>query len=248
VTGAGEQPAVSGASTLDVTPVPPRSRAFARFLADHGVPPRGVVHVGAHFGEELETYLAYGFERILYVEANPAVFARLAQHVAFWNQWLEVVEERFGLARRPRITAVNCAAAERGGHAALHVAEQDPLSSILVPIDPSIRLRGHVEVEQRTVDDLVAAAGWPLSSISMLSVDAQGAEHLVLEGAAGLLRHIDLAIIEVNYRLRYEGGETVEQLDHRMEAAGFRQVLLTRPWPDYPAGDAVYRRVTATPR
>jgi len=69
----------------------------------------------------------------------------------------------------------------------------------------------------------------------------------VLEGAAGLLRHIDLAIIEVNYRLRYEGGETVEQLDRRMEAAGFRQVLLTRPWPEYPAGDAVYRRVTTTP-
>jgi len=247
VTGAAEPPDVTGASTLDVTPVPPRAPAFARFLADHRVSRRGVVHVGAHYGEELETYLACGFERILYVEANPAVFARLARHIAFWNQWLEVLAERFSLARRPQIAAVNCAAADRGGHAALHVAEQDPLSSILVPTDPSIRVRGHVEVEQRTVDDLVAAAGWPLSSISMVSVDAQGAEHLVLEGAAGLLRHIDLAIIEVNYRLRYEGGETVEQLDRRMEAAGFRQVLLTRPWPEYPAGDAVYRRVTTTP-
>jgi len=239
-------PDVAGGSTLDVTPVPPRGPAFARFLTEQGVAPRGVVHVGGHYGQELETYLACGFERILYVEANPAVFARLARHVAFWNEWLEALERRFGLARRPRIEAVNCAAADRGGHAALYVAEQDPLSSILVPTDPSIRLRGYVEVEQRTVDDLVEAAGWPPSSISVLSVDAQGAEHLVLEGAAGLLRHIDLAIVEVNYRPRYQDGATIEELDRRMSAAGFRQVLLTRPWPDYPAGDAVYRRENPT--
>jgi FkbM family methyltransferase len=235
---------VSGeGSPLDVTAVPPRWLEFARFLEKHDVAPRGVVHVGAHYGQELETYLACGFQRILYVEANPAVFARLLRHVAFWRDWLEALDDRFGLARRPQIEAIHCAAADRGGHAALHVAEDDPLSSILAPSDPTIRLRGHVEVEQRTVDALLDGLSWPPESISVLSVDAQGAEHLVLAGAPRLLRHVELVIVEVNYRPRYQDGATIDELERRMAAAGFREVLRTRPWPDYPAGDAVFRRL-----
>jgi len=39
---------------------------------------RGVVHVGAHQGEEVESYFEHGFQQILLIEANPD-----------WCRWLE---------------------------------------------------------------------------------------------------------------------------------------------------------------
>ena len=43
----------------------------------HALAAHGVVHVGAHEGQELPVYRGMGFPWILLVEAHPAIFARL---------------------------------------------------------------------------------------------------------------------------------------------------------------------------
>ena len=50
---------------------------LAALAHEHALTPRGVIHIGAHEGKEFERYQAMGFGKILFVEANPAVFARL---------------------------------------------------------------------------------------------------------------------------------------------------------------------------
>jgi FkbM family methyltransferase len=232
-------------SLRDLNPVPRRPMALERLLAERGIAARGIVHVGAHYGEELESYLVCGFERIAYVEANPAVFDRLRAHVGFWDRWLDVLSERFGLAGRPELRTVECAASDRVGHAALYVTEHDPQSSLLVPSAPEIRLRGTVEVRSSPLDRIVADLGWAPRTVNVLVLDAQGAEGRILDGAGDLLPGIDLAIVEVGDHERYAGGATEAEVATRLENAGLRSIHRTSTLPGYPVCDVVYARLRA---
>ncbi len=55
---------------------------LAALCRRHGIAPHGFVHVGAHEGREFETYRSMGARDMLFIEANPAVFARLAANLA----------------------------------------------------------------------------------------------------------------------------------------------------------------------
>src|SRR5690606_20881805 len=48
-----------------------------QLLADLGVEPAGIVHVGAHRGQEVPDYRAAGFGRITLVEPEPRLAERL---------------------------------------------------------------------------------------------------------------------------------------------------------------------------
>lgn len=52
--------------------------ALAELMAREGIAPRGVVHVGAHLGQEIGGYQEIGFEQIVVVEPNPECHALLA--------------------------------------------------------------------------------------------------------------------------------------------------------------------------
>lgn len=86
----------------------------------------GVVHVGAHKGQEVPAYRAAGFRQITLVEPNPALAVDLA---------------RFG----DRVTVHQCAAGE-SGWAEFHVTEWDERSSLLAPVDYPVSDRFEVEV------------------------------------------------------------------------------------------------------
>lgn len=48
----------------------------------HHVKPRRVLHVGAHTGEEAQSYFEMGCESVVWVEANEALIPSLQAHLA----------------------------------------------------------------------------------------------------------------------------------------------------------------------
>ena len=44
--------------------------------------PRGVVHAGAHEGQELGEYHKLGIKKVIFIEANPKIFKRLEKNCA----------------------------------------------------------------------------------------------------------------------------------------------------------------------
>lgn len=120
-----------------------------------GVARRGVVHVGAHHGQEVPAYRAAGFERIVLVEPNPAHWAALA------SLGDDVVLHR-------------CAAGPRG-RATLHVTRYDTESSLLRPLQK--RVCRTVDVDVVPLADLQAGC-------NVAVVDVQGGELDVLRTAA----------------------------------------------------------------
>jgi FkbM family methyltransferase len=203
---------------------------LAALCQRHGVLPRGVVHVGAHEGREYDAYRRMGVATMLFVEANPAVFARL----------------RANLAAAPGVVLANCAIAAESGPVTLHVTSSDQSSSIL-PLArhrdyyPTIVETAALTVPGKTLDALLAELGLAPDRFNLLNIDIQGAEMQALSGAAALLTHIEAINLEVNFEELYQGCAQVDVLDDFLAARGFRRVATTCPY-HISWGDGFYVR------
>lgn len=203
---------------------------FKRF----GLQARGVVHVGAHHGEELPVYKAMGFKRILFVEANPA----LAQAL------------KTATANDPTVMVAHCAVADHDGEVTLRITSFDESSSILPlkvhrELYPQIKESGQVTVPARRLDTLLAELGASPAEFNYLHLDIQGAEYLALKGATGLLQQIDALTTEINFEELYEGCSLFDDLDGLLGGQGFEVKVFNcgfhASW-----GDAFYLRKRLT--
>lgn len=127
---------------------------FARLEDVLGDLPRaGVVHVGAHKGQEVPHYRRAGFDRIVCVEPNP---------------------KRARQLRRLGVTVHQCAVSATPGPATLHLTRFDEQSSLLTPT--KIQATGTIKVPCRPLAELQAGC-------NVAVVDVQGSELDVLRSA-----------------------------------------------------------------
>ena len=196
----------------------------------HDIRPRGVVHVGAHEGLEWPSYQRMGISAAIFIEANPAVFSRLATN-------LGAVE---GLA------LANCAIADVSGRARLHVTSADQCSSLLplgrhLEYYPEIVETRTIDVPAWTLDDLIAQLGIHPGRFNLLNIDIQGAELQALKGARRLLASIEAINVEVNFEELYDGCAQIEDIDQLLSEHGFRRIATSCPFhPSW--GDSFYLR------
>lgn len=211
-----------------------RTRAL---LEHHGVDRRGVLHVGAHYGLELESYLACGFQRVTYVEANPQVWDALEEHLEFWRRWGEVMRSSYR-ACPPHLEMLRAAASDQSGTARLHLTECPGQSSLMSPLDPGIRVVDQAEVQTARLDELVS----DVAAYSLVVLDIQGAELQALRGAPLLLGQARMVVVEVNFKRRYQGCPLAREVDDFMEASGYRAVARSQTVPWAVGGDVAYLR------
>ena len=201
---------------------------LAPIMAEHGIVPRGVVHVGAHEGEEFDEYIALGARTMLFIEANPQVYAGLA--------------DRFSETRN--VGAVNCAIGDHDGVATLHVTSNTQSSSLLPlklhsRIYPTIVETAQVQVQCRRLDTLISALRRDPHEFNIIHLDIQGAEMMALSGARRQMIFADVIRTEVNLAELYEGCPLLDQMDAFLGSCGYERVALATPWhPSW--GDAVY--------
>lgn len=201
--------------------------------SEHGIKVRGALHVGAHEGQEISTYDALKVQRVLFVEANPAVFRRLEQ----------------AMAERSHVICVNRAICDRPGPVKLHLASFDQSSSLYSmahhrDVYPQIMPAGTVDVEGITLDALIESLGLSFSDFNFLHMDVQGAELLVLKGAGRALQGIDVISVEVNFANLYEGGAQIEDVENLLRPLGFRRAATISAF-HASWGDAFYVRAVA---
>ena len=199
-------------------------------LARHAVEPRGVIHVGAHEGEELGSYERLGFKQVVFVEANRALFERL--------------RDRIG--GRPGITVLHAAVTDHDGEVELNVTNKDQSSSILdlgehAKVYPRITVERREKVPARRLDTLLAENGLSAEDFNVLHLDIQGAELLALRGGDEALRGIELVETEINLAELYRGCALLPELERHLADRGFHRTAMTTPFhPTW--GDAIYVR------
>ena len=209
----------------------PEMLDIKQLMRDHAIKPRGVIHVGANVASELEEYIAMGFRKILYIEANPALIPGLKEKAA----------------RYPGIVYVaHAAVSDINGVVKLRVTSANQSSSILAlgkhrEIYPSIREVEQAEVPSRMLDTLLKEEGQSPSDYNFLNIDIQGAELLALRGSLGLITSIDAINTEVNLLELYEGCAMLKELENFLALQGFNRAAMATPWhPSW--GDAFYVR------
>ena len=180
----------------------------------------GVLHVGAHYGLELEAYLAHGCRRVTFFEASPLVLDLLRAHVDFWRDWLQTL----GISERLTVDVVECAVSDRQGEVTMHLAELEMLSSLHSPLADWIKIQDKTTVKCDTLNTLVTAP----REFNVLNLDVQGHELAVLRGASQILPGLQAVLVELNSVPRYQMEADPGEVDRLLVDAGFTCIDQTR--------------------
>ena len=191
-----------------------------------GLFPNGVLHVGAHLGEEASDYERFGWIPIIWVEAQPVLASKLHERLnptihsvinaTVWDQ--DGVEMKFKLASNSQSSSLLAF----GTHAVDY---------------PEVSYTEEFEVTTQRLDTLLKDYAVP----NFINLDIQGAEAMAIKGLGANLDSIEAIYTEINRKEVYLGCTKIKDLDTLLKNAGFHRVatrwVLGRGW-----GDALYLR------
>ena len=198
---------------------------LASLIIDKTKPPiKGVIHVGAHMGQEIPFYAQQlGLKDIRVYEPLPLVFP--------------VLEANYGRLA----TCVNKAVGAENGETEMNVETVNggQSSSILPSKEHSIKYP-HITFDKKIKVEVVALdSDVPDKSLyDFLVIDVQGYELNVLKGAKELLSNIRLIYTEINLAEMYEGCARLNDLDIFLKPYGFTRILTQFEQPEW--GNAFY--------
>ena len=208
---------------------PPMMPNIKAQLQKAGIKVRGIIHIGAHEGEEFEMYNSMGASHILFIEANPDLAEQLQKKVA----------------GQQGVIVASCAITDgKTSTTTLHITSMNQSSSILPlkehkTIYPEIVETHSIVVPAKTLDALINSLGLDPTMFNFLNIDIQGAELLALHGAKLSLPHIEAINTEINFRELYAGCALAHELDAYLADFGFIRESTHCPY-DPSWGDAFY--------
>lgn len=185
---------------------------------------KGVLHIGAHYGQELSTYENVGIDNVMFFEPLPHTFEKLKDNTKGKN-----------------VILVNTALGNTIGEVDMNVeyANQGQSSSILEPLIhlqqyPHIKFNDKITVKITKLDTFIDDK----DKYNFINIDVQGYELEVFKGASEYLNTIDYIMTEVNRGEVYKNCPMVEELDEYLKPYGFERVETT--WDGVTWGDAFY--------
>ena len=185
----------------------------------------GVIHVGAHYGQEYGDYVKQGIKHMVFFEPLALAYAKLIET----------------LGNNKNAVAFKLALGNKVGQVAMYVetANKGMSSSVLKPelhlkYSPTITFDKREMVEIDKLDNIRLNR----SLYNMINIDVQGYELQVFKGATETLKNIDIIYAEVNFEELYHGCVHVEQLDSYLRKFGFVRVFTDTAHKSW--GDALY--------
>ena len=189
---------------------------------------KGIIHIGAHYGEEISEYIDNGIQDIILFEPLVENFDILSKKVKTLNANIEGYQVALG---------------SKKGDATMYVSDNEKQSSSV--LKPKVHLTHHPhvkfpsteEVEVHLLDD------YNSKDYNFINMDVQGYELEVLKGGTKTLEHVDYVYCEVNRDEVYENNAYVEELDEFLSEYNMKRV--ETDWAGDIWGDALYIREAA---
>lgn len=185
----------------------------------------GVIHIGAHYAEEVPNYIQSGIREIVLFEPLRENFQIIRANVSPFT-YVKIRKHQVALGNDNRTVTMNLS------------SNGLESSSILKPkrhleLYPDITFDRTEEVEMQRLDD------YNCKKCNFINMDVQGYELEVLKGAEETLEHIDYVYCEVNQSEIYEGNAFINQIDDYLSKYNMKRVE-TSWWYDAGWGDALY--------
>jgi FkbM family methyltransferase len=195
------------------------------FAPGHAAKLRNIVDVGANVGQWSSMLLdCIEPENLIIIEPMPDAFAAL--------------RKKFGNDHRVQLH--NVAVGEREAVETLRITRDTTGASLLKPreemcavIGSNWTIASEVEVTMTTLDRLLV----DLAEVSLLKIDVQGYEKLVLAGARQTLAKTKFVLIELNFMSQYDGGSWLGEV-HEILTRDFRFFLANTTAPQVLNGRA----------
>ena len=190
---------------------------------------KGILHIGAHIGQEFSNYRKENLTNIVFFEPLVNNFERLKYNVGEHDDVL-FIKKALGNKTGKGVMKVETA---NGGQS----------SSLLDPVKhltqyPHILFDKEEEVEIERLDDLLPKIITLPKLYNFINIDVQGYELEVFKGAEKQLNNIDYIMTEVNRDEVFKNCCRVEQLDEYLNNWNFKRVETT--WDGGTWGDALY--------
>jgi FkbM family methyltransferase len=181
----------------------------------------GVIHVGAHRGEEFEEHKALGAKKIIWIEANPDVYMELIQNL----EDSEVLNIPYQFACSDVDDQTVDFNVIYGPDAGFMVGNKG-CSSLLSPVGRFKDWhKDTIQVKTKTLDSLFDQSMHKHDDYQLLEMDVQGAELMVLRGAQRVLKSIKYISTEVTlYNPDYADNPTFGEINTFLEKQGFVHV------------------------
>ena len=185
---------------------------------------KGAIHIGAHYGEELEDYIEEGIQDILLFEPLEENFNIVEKKAKDLNANIEGYQVALGT--------------QREGTTTMYVSDNEAQSSSI--LKPKVHLTHHPHVKFPTTEEVELATldQYNCHDYNFINMDVQGYELEVLKGATKTLKHIDYVYCEVNRDEVYENNAYVEEIDEFL--AGYGMERVETDWAGDIWGDALY--------
>ena len=187
----------------------------------------GVIHIGAHFGQEAKDYVDNGITEMVFFEPL--------------SENLEVLEYNLSyVANDANIMIYPVALGNEEKEVEMYVSNRDRMcSSVLKPKVvleqyPDITFDERETVEMMRLDD----TDLEFDKFNFLNIDVQGYELEVLKGGAKTLEGIDYIYTEINRAEVYENTPHVDELDSYLKPYGF--IRVESDWTGDTWGDGLY--------
>src|SRR5262245_54348810 len=163
--------------------------SMRRLYEEFGVRPKGVVHLGAHLGEEAPDYAAVGIEQVLWVEANDTLMPQLVAN----------------LEPYPTQKAVQGVVSSHDDEEVLFRTASFSMSSSILKMTghlkyyPTITETGENPMRSIRVDTLMEREQADPRDYDMANVDLEGAELLAMRGMPRLFPYLKWVYSEVYF-------------------------------------------------
>lgn len=209
------------------------SSAFSYFT-DNKVKLRGVIHVGAHRGEEVFDYEKLGAEQVIWVEPNPDVFEEMKVFLTRAGASVESKAFEYAASNVDHQTVdFNIYYGPDAGY----LRGNKGCSSLLEANGRFIDWHQKtIQVETITIDTLISENEFDYNDFDLLNMDVQGAEMLVLQGCDKVLENVKYVTTEATWNNPdYVDNVMYDDLKSYLESKGFveKQIINhTEDWGD----------------
>jgi len=185
-----------------------------------------IVHVGAHFGQEVSFYKDYKPNEIHLFEPNPSVFKILERNTKKFEN----------------VSVYNFALGSNQDFVDFYVSNENNGESSSI-LEPSTHLTAKPEISFHLSSEKVKVQRFDyfgISNVDFVNIDTQGYELEVIKGFGEELNKIKFLHCEINRNYVYKNNVLVKDLDSYLNKNNFTRVKTN--WGKYnePYGNAIY--------